>query len=255
MKIVTFNLRCLWLGDGINSFMHRVGMILDKIDERQPDIICFQEATEKNSDFLKRHLPEYELHYRGRNEDMYGEGLMIALRKERFELAEIYSKWLSPTPYKPGSKFPEQGPSPRILLACVVRDKLTGKFYRFYDLHLEFRRENIRMEQIKYVISLIAEDNSNMPFPSFLMGDFNSPREMTTYKYCVDNDVFPLTDLTPDIPVTSHGFGINDPGCQIDFIFSDSNTAINEHSYCVWDDCEDGIFMSDHYPVELNINL
>ena len=53
IKIVTYNLRCIWKGDGINGFIHRAGMIFDKINAELPDIIAFQEAIPKHIEFLK----------------------------------------------------------------------------------------------------------------------------------------------------------------------------------------------------------
>ena len=41
MKIVTFNLRSRYKGDGINSFVHRAVLLCDKIEEERPDIIAF----------------------------------------------------------------------------------------------------------------------------------------------------------------------------------------------------------------------
>jgi len=46
MYIVTFHLRGSWAGDGINAFRHRVGEILDKIDQEAPDVI----ATRANAE-------------------------------------------------------------------------------------------------------------------------------------------------------------------------------------------------------------
>ena len=66
MKIVTFNIRCPWVDDGINSLPHRLGAILDKIDNERPDIVCFQEVIEKTAEFFRRHQPEYEAFYNGR---------------------------------------------------------------------------------------------------------------------------------------------------------------------------------------------
>ena len=47
MKIVTFNLDCCWDGaEGINSFIHRAGMIYERINAEKPDIIAFQEGRQ-----------------------------------------------------------------------------------------------------------------------------------------------------------------------------------------------------------------
>ena len=76
MKIVTYNLRFVYANDGINSFIHRAGLILDTIYEEKPDIICFQETTDKNARFLRRHLsPTYTVLLTQREEGLTGEGL------------------------------------------------------------------------------------------------------------------------------------------------------------------------------------
>ena len=45
MKILSFNIRCPWKDrDGKNDFIHRAGLIYDKIETEQPDVIAFQEV-------------------------------------------------------------------------------------------------------------------------------------------------------------------------------------------------------------------
>ena len=44
MKLVTFNIRLDWNRDGANNFCYRKDMILKKIGDEKPDIICFQEV-------------------------------------------------------------------------------------------------------------------------------------------------------------------------------------------------------------------
>lgn len=83
MKIVTFNLRCPWEDpDGINGFINRVGRIVNKIRTEMPDVICFQEATEKNRDFLEDALADYFFICNQRNSNFDGEGLMTAINKK-----------------------------------------------------------------------------------------------------------------------------------------------------------------------------
>ncbi|MBR4410474.1 MAG: S-layer homology domain-containing protein, partial [Firmicutes bacterium] len=45
LKVVTFNSKCTYSEeeDGINFFFHRIGMVVDKINKENPDVICFQE--------------------------------------------------------------------------------------------------------------------------------------------------------------------------------------------------------------------
>ena len=57
LKIASYNLRCIWTkGDGVNCFLHRAGMVLDKINAEKPDVICFQECIDKKGDFLGKDL-------------------------------------------------------------------------------------------------------------------------------------------------------------------------------------------------------
>ena len=39
IKIVSFNLRSQYTGDGINAFVHRAGLIYEKIKQEKPDIV------------------------------------------------------------------------------------------------------------------------------------------------------------------------------------------------------------------------
>ena len=60
VKIVSFNLRCVWKGDGINAFIFRAGMIYDKIMREMPDVLAFQEMSVDHLKLLQRMLPEYD---------------------------------------------------------------------------------------------------------------------------------------------------------------------------------------------------
>ena len=83
MRIVTFNLRCPWDGDGVNSFIHRAGMIYGKIRAERPDVIAFQEVTPKNFDFLYHSLSDiYDVQVRYRSENYDGEGVLAEIEAD-----------------------------------------------------------------------------------------------------------------------------------------------------------------------------
>ena len=54
IKTVTFNMRYAWDTDGINSFIHRAGLIYYKIRSEMPDIIGFQEVMPGHREWLQR---------------------------------------------------------------------------------------------------------------------------------------------------------------------------------------------------------
>ena len=112
MKFVTFNIRCSWDKDGINSFLHRAGGILQKIRTEAPDVVCFQEVTDPIAAFLRQNLTGYYLLFNQRNADYRGEGLALAVKTDTIEVLGLEFFWLSPTPHTPGSRFEEQSRCP-----------------------------------------------------------------------------------------------------------------------------------------------
>ena len=59
LKLVTFNIRCDYDQDGANSFRFRKPVILKKLAEEKPDVICFQEVLPHVAAWLKENLTEY----------------------------------------------------------------------------------------------------------------------------------------------------------------------------------------------------
>lgn len=247
MKIVTFNIRCSWDKDGINSFPHRAGGILQKISEELPDVIFFQECTEKNVNVLKNILSDYQIVFNQRNDEYRGEGLATALRKQTAELLGLNAFWLSPTPNIPGSRFEEQSKAPRICQSVMFRCE--DKIFRGYNVHLDHICDAARRLGIEVVLNQIQCDFEKQPFPFFLCGDFNTTPESEAIQKCNDFQPIQLTELTKSIDHTFHDFGRRTEPTKIDYIFADTATASNPYTVTLWTDESDGIYLSDHYPL------
>ena len=253
MKIVTFNLRSVWIGDGINGFIHRAGMILNKIDEEQPDVICFQEAIEKHAAFLNKHMPDYLLVYNGRTTDRRGEGLITAVRRESVEVLGQDCFWLSPTPNVPGSRYEQQSDCPRVCQAMLLRMKGEDEPFYVYNNHLDHRGDQARIMGIRQVMERVKADQERAKLPVFILGDLNATPESETVQYLYGYEPFPVTELTGGFELTFHGYGTKQPPYRIDYIFADQETANKEHRIEMWTDELDGIYLSDHYPICLEI--
>ena len=243
MKIVTFNIRCSWDRDGINSFLHRAGGILQKINAEKPDVIGFQECTGPITAFLRKTLPDYEIIFNQRGADRKGEGLATALRKDTTELLGLESFWLSPTPFLPGSRYEEQSQCPRICQSSLLRCQDT--VFRLYNVHLDHVSETARVLGMEATLKKIGEDKEKMNLPRFLLGDFNAVPEEKSLSLCKKT----LTELTAEIDYTFHFFGKKEGPYKIDYIFADGETA--KKCVCVtpWTEESDGIYLSDHYPL------
>lgn len=243
MKIVTFNIRCLYKSakDGINSFAYRAVGVADKINAEKPDVVGFQEITADILSVLERLLPDYLFVGQFRNSDYKGEGLYTAIRKESVALLGLETVWLSPTPYVPGSRFENQSNCPRICVATKLLFKESGRILRIFNLHLDHISDEARMLGIKAAFEF-AESFGDGAEAVFL-GDFNAEPDSKTIEYCNER----LIDLTRDIPVSFHDFGKE--GVKIDYIYTSSALAECVSEVCAWDDESNGIFLSDHYPI------
>lgn len=256
LKIVTFNLRCVYdhPRDGINSFVHRAGLIIDKIRKEKPHIICFQEVSNDIRSFLTSALSGYGIVGHGRLKDYNGEGLSIAYRADCMELFALEQFWLSPTPYVPASRYEIQSEYPRICPCAVLKHRNMQRPVRVYNVHLDHIGDAARILGMQQILEKVTQDNERISYPSLILGDFNCQPNSETVAYCNSCKTYPLVDLTAGIGETFHNFGgagasVAVQGQQIDYIFADPETAKRAVSVTKWTDSTNGIYLSDHYPV------
>lgn len=253
MKIVTFNLRCVWEGDGINGFVHRAGMIYDKISSELPEVIAFQEVIPKSLKFLQKAFPEYLFLGQYRGADYSGEGLYTAIKKDSLDIIAFEAFWISPTPYIAGSRFPNQSVCPRICIMTQIRDKKTNRMLRIFNLHLDHISDEARIQGMECIFEQIKIFNNKKELPTVVLGDFNANPESAVIKMCSENTDIVLTDVTSNIDCTFHNFG--QKKSKIDYIFISKEIPKQICSAAKWEDMKDGIYLSDHYPVCMNLDM
>lgn len=255
VKIATFNLRCLYdTVDGVQSFIHRAGMILDKIDSEEPQVIAFQEMTDRMRRFFDRHLPEYTRIGHGRGTDFKGEGVSIAFRKADWELLEVEQFWLSPTPYVPASRYECQSQYPRNCVTVSLKHKEMAVPVRFYAVHLDHRNEEARQCGVQQILKKVTENDQKYPCHTVILGDFNAEPESGAIALCNGYAAHPLTDVTAAVGPTFHDFG-RQAGMKIDYIFVDRGLAGKVTEVRRWEEQKNGIFLSDHYPISCIIRF
>ena len=254
VRIVTYNIRCCYdTFDGINGFVHRAGLVFDKIENEKPDVVCFQEVMPSHVSLLKRSLKDYTVIYNGRKENFGDEGLCIMIR-DCVELLSHDFFWLSPTPKVPASRFTEdQSGCPRIAAATLLRKN--GVPFFVYNAHLDHIGINARKDSAVLLLSRVKADRENYKLPVFIMGDFNDVPESECIKV-FNTFPFPkLEDLTSNIKTTFHAFGQRKDDFKIDYIFTDAETAKSCSKGRTWEDNVNGIYLSDHYPVSIDWSI
>ena len=248
VKIVTYNLRNQWHRDEQNGFIHRVGYMYHVIEREQPDVIAFQEVMPRQLEVLEKIMPEYMFVGQGREADLQGEALYVAIKKSSCQFCGMEVFWLSPQPYVPATRFETQSECPRICVDVLLRHKESGKMFRVYDVHLDHIESEAKEQGMKVVLDKIAEDQEKMTCEAVLLGDFNEEPHGPAITCCHAYDKLKIVDITAEIPGTCHDFGRREP-YKIDYIFVTEGLAAKLVNVEAWTSVHSGIYLSDHYPV------
>ena len=252
MKVVTFNIRMDNPEDGKNAFPYRRPLIQKIIEERKPDIIGFQEALPHMADWLKECLCDYYIVGHGREKDLSGEHVLIAYKKTAYNLHYTKTFWLSATPSVPGSRYRGQSICPRTCICAVFEDKNHGLF-QVWNTHLDHTGKFARRSALEQIMRTVhAEGKKVLPF--ILMGDFNTlpGQEELQPLFAAEFASSGLRDVTAASGGTFHNYG-KTQNEKIDYIFA--SAAFSTQGCALWNDCEDGLYLSDHYPLEAELSL
>lgn len=245
MKFVTFNIRYDSGEDGANNFCYRKPLILQKIAAENPDIICFQEVLPHVAVWLKENLTDYYVIGCPRSETLEGEQVSIAFKKDRLNLMKMDTYWLSETPYVPGSRYPEQSDCPRICNEVVLQDQSTKKVFRLVNTHLDHIGTAARKRGLEQILGALDREVFFPEAPVIVTGDFNAEPDSEEMEIIGKAPGF--VNVTVGIGITYHGYGDAADQEQIDHIFLKGGIICE--SVEKWTDVQDGVYLSDHYPV------
>ena len=176
------------------------------------------------------------------------------------EVLFFESFWLSPTPYVPASRYKNQSICPRICPHIVVKKKDMSTPVSLYNVHLDHVSEEARMEGIYQITDTISDYKKKMNSPTFILGDFNAQPYSKTISFLKLYNNSEFVDLSENTGITYHEFRgeqmpENGKSVKIDYIFADKVTAKKPHIVTKWKDEQNGIFLSDHYPICLEIEI
>lgn len=244
-QFVTFNLRYDNPHDGENSFARRQPLILQVIGRERPHILCFQEVLPHMAAWLKRGLPDYCVIGCGRGERLDGEQMAVAFRADAYSLMEMRTFWLSETPYVPGSRYPDQSTCPRTCTEALLKEEASGRVLRVLNTHLDHVGVKAREQGLRQILRHLEKAELFPDAPVILAGDFNASPGSPELAPLRENPDF--TDVTAGVGVTYHGFLRAEHPAQIDYIFT--RGPLQCMGVGKWEHTENGVFLSDHYPV------
>lgn len=190
----------------------------------------------------------------------------IFYKKDKFELVEVGTKWLSATPDKI-SKLPDAAHY-KIFTYAILKDKTSGVKFMYVNVHLDGSNDgdtHAKLDQVRKnqaeVLKSFAQNYTYLPI--VIGGDFNEKptssviRGMsgnTRFKYCMD-----IADQKTDIGATKKVNSKFEPLAPekysvIDYMFV-TNDCISVRNYEQVDNPVNGNYPSDHLPVYAEITV
>ena len=260
LKVMSFNIRYDNPADGPNAWTHRKEIVVEAIKSKAVDIVGMQEVLKNQERYLIANLPEYETYGVGRDDGIdKGELGSIFFRKQRFELLEKSTFWLSETPDSIGS-IAWDAVLPRIVSWVKLHDRKTDKDLYFFNTHFSHVSNSARKNSAELLIKKLTEIAGTHPV--ILSGDFNCSNQSEPYQVLTGNsqNLLQLFD-THYISETEHfgglqsinSFGRSRREAIIDFVFCNSSFSVLNHGILTVK--KDSVFISDHYPVLATVVL
>ncbi len=258
LRVMSFNIRYNTPRDSANAWPHRKDLAASMIRFHHADLIGLQEALKGQIDDLVERLPGYSWFGVGRDDGREkGEFTAIFYRRDRFELLEGSTFWLSEEPDSVGG-IGWDAAITRIVTWGKFRDQATGKIFFHFNTHFDHRGEQARRESAGLLVTKVKELAGTAPV--IVTGDFNCREASEPYLTLTDStgpeslrDARYLSAHGHHGPTgTWSGFKVaGTPGEKVDHIFVKNGVQVLQHG--VLSDTFDGRFPSDHLPVLVEV--
>ena len=260
VKVMTLNIRYDNPDDSLNAWPNRIGLFCNLIEEERPDILGMQEVLWRQFEVMDSVLEGYGSVAIGRDDGARGgEMNPVFYRKDKFDLIRTLTFWLSETPEQAGSKG--WGASlPRIVTWLELSDRNTHNHFYFFNTHFAHDSDSARIMSSRILLKEVGEISAGFPF--IVTGDFNMLPYSTAYAILTGpdesvpllSDSYFISEKKPDGPAyTFNGFSDNERTERIDYIFVKSGMRVTSHNTILKK--QDGIFLSDHWPVTATISI
>jgi len=251
VTVVSANVRCYTAGDtGERNWYYRAPYLVRTLIDANADIIGLQEAMPVHYKCIAPALQGYGSFIDYRQGGKNPEGCPIFYNLSKFELLRKGTFWLSKTPEKKSKSW--GAACYRICSYAVLKQKSDGKELAVFNTHLDHVSEEARINGIRLILQMLTEFGG---MPCVLMGDLNAFESSVTYREATAlfDDAKYQTDDT-DSGATYQNWGEEPDYENIDyFLISKSGIAVRQ--YRVIRTTYNGVYPSDHYPIQLKINL
>ena len=255
LRIMSYNIRYNNPGDGERAWNYRKEEVSALIQFYDPDLIGLQEVLHGQLMFLESQLTDYGRIGVGRDDGQQaGEYSPVFYRKNRFELLDHGTFWLSETPDRPSVGW--DASMERIATWGQFRRKEESDTVFFLNTHFDHRGEQARQESARLIRRWLADHAAD--YPVMATGDFNSSPTSDPYRILTEGsalrDAYTVSQLPSVGPDRSFsGFVASDslPGDRIDYVFVGDKAKVKRHA--IISSFRNGYYPSDHLPVVADV--
>ena len=254
LKIISFNIRYnSWNNiDGENGWPNRKDAVVKMILEEQPAAIGLQEALIDQLQYLDSALTHYRRIGVGRDDGKEaGEFMAIYYDTTRLELLSYRTRWLSETPDVPTKGW--DAACYRTVTIARFRDRQSGKEFQYLNTHLDHMGKTARAEGVKLIVQLLKENSISDNVPVIVGGDMNSTIEDKIFQSFYHVNLKPARELTKNSSYvdTYNAYG-KEKSALIDHFFV---REVKVKQFRTLDGNYGVPYISDHYPIEMVIEL
>ena len=243
IRIMSYNVR--------NGEHDRGKNVPQSIADYLPDSVGLQECEGTWYMSLETYLKDrYDIVGVGRLAGLkyIGEATAIMYRKDKYNLIDSGTFWLSETPDKVSIGWDAK--HHRTCTWVILENKDSGERYVHINTHLDHMGELARTNGL----ALVLEKAESFDLPVVVTGDFNFEKSDPLYTQLISGNLKDTQDMA-EITMsgkTYHAYNGGEEGEPIDFIcVNEKITAVKE--YRIVRDMYGDTYLSDHYPIFADI--
>jgi endonuclease/exonuclease/phosphatase family metal-dependent hydrolase len=254
IDVLTLNIRFDNPDDGANAWPRRAAKVAAFIDEQIPDLMGMQEVLWHQYEYLHSVVPGYGSVAAGRDDGLQkGEACPVFWRLGRFERLADGTFWLSATPGVPGS-VGWGAALTRISTWVKLYDRTAKDTLLFFNTHFDHISDSARVMSSGVLLEKVRELAGDNRF--IITGDFNATPESLAITKMKEGDLAVDSYLISETPPAGPSYTFNgwkdEPSeGRIDYIFVRKGmTVLSHETHRV---IEEGVFISDHWPVTARV--
>lgn len=253
LSIGSYNIRFDNPRDSGNLWKDRKAAVATLVKYHEFDLFGTQEGLVHQLEDLQAMLPGFAWYGKGRDDGQRkGEFSAIFYNKERFEIRDSGTFWLSEAPDKPGHGWDAN--LNRVCSWVRLKEKKGNLDFYVFNAHFDHQGIKAREESSKLILEKIKAIAGSRPV--ILTGDFNGDHESKWYKTLAESTILKDTYKMTLEPYALNGSfnAFNPSGVGrgiIDHVFVSHQFRVKK--WGILTDTYFGKFPSDHFPVKVDI--